>query len=84
VERKVKTIKGWKILKHEGGYLNENTGQTLIVTKKQFSSNFCVIIFVSQRTEDKDGKVISPEFSTQVKAEAYAIKLMTKNPNGIS
>ncbi len=84
MERKVKTIKGWKTLKHEGGYLNECTGQTLIVTKKQFSSNYCVLVFVSKRTEDKDGKVISPEFSTKTKADAYAFKLMTKNPNGIA
>lgn len=56
----------------------------MIVTKKQFSSNYCVLVFVSKRTEDKDGKVISPEFSTKTKADAYAFKLMTKNPNGIA
>lgn len=77
-------IKGWKTLKHECGYLNECTGQTLIITKKQYGSDFHVLVFVAQRTEDKDGRVISPEFPTQAKAEAYAFKLMTKNPNGIT
>gem|GEM_PF-1501754 len=81
---KIKDIKGWKILKHECGYLNECTGQTLIVAKKQYGSCFHVLVFVGQPTEEKDGRVVSPEFSTEDKAEAYAVKLMTKNPNGIT
>jgi hypothetical protein len=83
VESEIKDIKGWKILKHECGYLNECTGQTLIVTQKQYSCDFYVLVFAGQRTEDKDARVISPEFSTEPKAEAYALKLMIKNPNGI-
>jgi hypothetical protein len=82
-ESKIKDIKGWKILKHECGYLNECTGQTLTVTQKQYGQDYYVLIFVGQPTEQKDGRVISPEFATEAKAEAYAIKLMTKNPNGI-
>ncbi len=72
------------MLKHEGGYLNESTGQTLVIAKKQFSNNYHVLVFVAQRTEEKDGRVISPEFSTETKAEAYAVKLMAKQPNGIA
>jgi hypothetical protein len=37
-----------------------------------------------EQTDEKDGKKISPDFSTESKAEAYAFKLMTKNPNGIA
>jgi hypothetical protein len=80
----IKDIKGWKILKHECGYLNECTGQTLIITQKQYSSDFYVLVFSGQQTENKDGRVISPEFSTEAKAESYAIKLLIKNPNGIT
>jgi len=82
--KKIKTIKGWRQLNHQGGYLNECTGQTLIITKKQFSSNYHVLIFVAEQTDEKDGKKISPNFSTEPKAEAYAFKLMTKHPNGIA
>ncbi|MGD6853091.1 MAG: hypothetical protein ACQCN6_13615 [Candidatus Bathyarchaeia archaeon] len=84
MESQFKTIKGWRTLKHEGGYINECTGQTLVIAKKQFSSNYHVLIFVAQRTEEKDGRIISPEFSTETKAEAYAVKLMAKQPNGIA
>jgi hypothetical protein len=79
----IKTIKGWRQLKHQGGYFNECTGQTLIVTKKQFSSNFHVLVFVGQQADEKDAKIVSPVFSAESKAEAYAIKLMTKHPDGI-
>jgi hypothetical protein len=84
VETKIKNIKGWKMLKHEGGYINEYTGQTLVITKKKFSGNYYVLIFVAQQTEEKEGRAISPEFSTETKAETYAVKLMTKYPNGIA
>jgi hypothetical protein len=83
-EIKIKTIKGWKRLKHEGGYINECTGQTLMVAQKQFSCDYHVIVFVGQETDQKDGKVISPDFATESKAEAFALKLLTKNPNGIT
>jgi hypothetical protein len=84
VESEIKVIKGWKMLKHEGGYINEYTGQTLIIAKKKFSSNHYVLIFVGQQTKEEDGRAISPEFSTESKAQAYAFKLMTKHPKGIS
>lgn len=64
--------------------MNENTGQTLIVSKKQFSSNYQVLLFVGQQTEEKDGKKISPEFPTEAKADAYAFGLMSKHPDGMA
>ncbi len=62
--------------------MNETTEQTLIVSKKPFSSNFQVLLFVGQQTEEKDGKKVSPEFATESKADAFALDWMTKHPNG--
>jgi hypothetical protein len=82
--QKIKDIKGWKILKHECGYFNEATGQTLVVTQKQYGQDYIVLVFVGQPTEEqKDGRVVSPEFPTEAKAQVYAVNLMTRNPNGI-
>lgn len=81
--KEIKPVKGWRRLNHQSGYLNECTGQTLIITKKQFSSNYYVLIFVAEQTDEKDGKIISPNFSTESKAEAYALKLMNKHTDGI-
>lgn len=55
-----------------------------MVAQKQFSNDYHVIVFVGQETDQKDGKVISPDFATESKAEAFALKLLTKNPNGIT
>jgi len=84
-EIKIKDMKGWKILKHECGYFNEATGQTLVVTQKQYGQDYIVWVFVGPRqpTDQKDGRVISPEFPTEAKALVYAVNLMTKNPDGI-
>ena len=78
----LKTLKGWKKLNHEEGYLNDTTGQTLVISKKEFSSEFQVLVFEGRRTEDNDGKKISPDFQNQKKAENFAIDWMTRNPNG--
>jgi hypothetical protein len=55
----------------------------LTVVQKQYSQDYIVLVFVGQPTEQKDGRVISPEFPTEAKAQVYAVNLMTKNPNGI-
>ncbi len=55
----------------------------MIVTQKQYSQDYYVLVFAGKPTEQKDGKVVSPEFPTEAKAEVYAVNLMTKNPNGI-
>jgi hypothetical protein len=81
--RSIKEIKGWRRLSNKGGYLNENSGQTLIVSKKQFSSNYQVLLFAGQQTDANEGKKVSPEFATEPKAGAFAFDWMEKHPNGM-
>ena len=78
----MKIIKGWRKISNEGGFLNENTGQTLVIAKKEFGERYHVLLFVQERTEDAEGKTISPDFQTEAKTEAFAISWMKKNPNG--
>lgn len=78
----MKLIKGWKKISNQGGYVNESTGQTLIVSKKEFSKNFHVLLFAGQQTEKNEGKRISPDYSSQSKAEAFAIAWMEKHTHG--
>ncbi len=80
----MKIIKGWRRISNEGGYLNEHTGQTLTICKKQFGQTYHVSLFAGEKTDEADGKRISPEFATTSKAQAYAIDLMNKHPNGIA
>jgi hypothetical protein len=80
---KLKIIKGWKKISNQGGYINENTGQTLIVTKKEFSENYHVMLFSGEQTNTAENKKISPEFSKKPKAEAFALNWMEKHPNGM-
>jgi hypothetical protein len=75
------TIKGWKTLSHDRGYINETTGQTLTVKKKEFGEQYIVWIFPNQ-ANNEEGTKISPEFPTLAKAEAFAIIWMKKNPHG--
>lgn len=81
---KLKIIKGWRKISHDGGYLNENTGQTLILEKKEFSQTYHASIYAGIPTKEGDKKIVSPEFSTFTKAETYAIDLMKKHTNGIT
>lgn len=78
----MKLIKGWKKISNEGGFVNEITGQTLIVSKKEFSQNYLVLLFVGEQTNKNEGKKISPDFRTESKAEAFAIDWMGKHPDG--
>ena len=79
----MKIIKGWKKISNQGGYVNENTGQTLIVSKKEFSANYHVMLFAREQMDEAEGQKISPEFSKHTKAEAFALDWMEKHPNGI-
>jgi hypothetical protein len=79
----MKLINGWKRMSNQGGFVNESTGQTLIVSKKEFSENYHVLLFAEEQTDKGGSKRISPEFSTEAKAEAFAINLLEKHPNGI-
>ena len=79
----IKLIKGWKKISNEGGFVNETTGQTLIISKKEFSQNYNVLLFVGEQTSKKEGRKISPDFHTEVKAETFAMDWMGKHPNGL-
>jgi hypothetical protein len=78
----MKTLKGWRIISSEGGFQNETTGQTLAVAKKEFGMHYHVLLFAGKRTKEAEGKKISPDFPTEAKAAAFAVKWMKKNPNG--
>ena len=79
----MKLIKGWKKISNQGGYVNENTGQTLIVSKKEFSQKYHALLFAAEQTDEKESKKISPDFRTKAKAEAFAFNWMEKHPNGM-
>jgi hypothetical protein len=78
----MKIIKGWKRLSHECGYFNDCSGQTVLVSQKEFSRNFHVRLFESGQTEKDEGKTISPEYATKAKADVFAEDWMIKHPNG--
>lgn len=78
----MKILKGWRRISNEGGFLNETTGQTLVIVKKEFGEDYQVLLFVQERVEDAQGKKISPDFPTRSKAETFAINWMMKNPEG--
>jgi hypothetical protein len=80
----MKIIKGWRKISNQGGYLNENTGQTLVVSKKEFSQTYHVSLYIGKQTNEGDSKRVSPEFATISKAEAYAIDWMEKHPDGVA
>ena len=64
------------MLSHECGYLNDSSGQTLVVSKKEFSNNYHVRLFECGQTEKDDGKTISPDYATKAKADAFATDWM--------
>jgi hypothetical protein len=78
----LKIIKGWKMLSHDCGFLNDVSGQTVVVSKKDFSNNYHVRLFECGQTGKDDGKTISPEYPTKSKADAFAEGWMLKHPNG--
>ena len=79
----MKIVKGWKRISNKGGFVNEVTGQTLIIAKQEFGMHYHVILFTQERTEDVQGNKISPEYSNEAKAETFAMDWMAKNPNGL-
>jgi hypothetical protein len=66
---------------HQRGFVNETTGQNLVVTKKEFGEHYVVLLFPRVRVDDK-GETVSPEYATASKAEAYAMNWMEKHPRG--
>jgi hypothetical protein len=80
----MRIVKGWKRISNKGGFINEVTGQTLIIAKQEFGEHYHVLLFKQERTDDAEGKKISTEYSSEAKAEAFASDWMKKNPNGIN
>jgi hypothetical protein len=78
----MKIIKGWKMLSHECGYLNDYSEQTVVISKKEFSSNYHVQLFECGQTEKDERKTISPDYATKAKADAFAMEWMQKHPKG--
>ena len=63
------------------GFVNETTGQNLVVSKKEFGIHYVILLFPRVRVDDK-GETVSPEYATASKAEAYAMNWMEKHPRG--
>ena len=78
----MKTIRDWKRMSHKGGFVNETTGQTLVIAKQEFAEHYHVLLFKQEPTINAQGNKISPEYASEAKAEAFAIKWMEKNTNG--
>jgi len=77
----MKIVRGWRRIDKERGFLNETTDQNLVVTKKQFGVHYIVMLF--GKVEDtEEGRKLSPEFSTDARAEAFAMDWMSKHPCG--
>ena len=77
----MRIVNGWKRIDNERGFINETTGQNLVVAKKQFGAHHVVRLF-SEINADEEGTKISPEFSTKAKADAFAMDWMSKHPLG--
>jgi len=78
----LKIVKGWRRISNKGGFVNEITGQTLIIAKKEFSQHYHLLLFTQERTNNSEGKQLSPDFAVEAKAEAYAMDWMNKHPKG--
>ena len=79
----MKLLKGWKKIDNERGFMNETTGQNLMVTKKPFGQHFLVFLFPAMNMKyETGGKKISPEFPTEAKASTFAMDWMSNHPEG--
>jgi hypothetical protein len=74
-------VKGWRKMDRLRGYVNETTGQNLVIAKKEFGAHYVVLLFPRVRVDDK-GETVSPEYATASKAVAYALGWMEKHPRG--
>jgi len=79
----MKIVTGWRRIGNQRGFINETTGQTLIVTKKEYGQHYVVLLFPRVK-DDEEGTKLSPEFPTEAKAEAVAMDWMSKHPNGLN
>ena len=78
----MKLVKGWKWISNKRGFVNEVTRQTLVIAKQEFGEHYYVLFFRQERTDGGQGNRISPEYSSEARAEVFAIDWMKKNPNG--
>ena len=78
----MRIVKGWRRIDNERGFVNETTGQNLVVAKKQFGEHYIVRLFSGMNAADEEGTKLSPEFSTKAKADAFAMNWMSKHPLG--
>ena len=79
----MRIIKGWRKIDNERGYVNATTGQSLVVSKKQYGEHYLALLF-PRIVNDDEGKKISPEFPTESKAESFAMDWMNKHPRGLN
>jgi hypothetical protein len=79
----MKILKGWRKISHDRGFVNETTGQTVVIRKKEFSDEYLVFLFAGASGTNKEGEEISPEFPTESKAEAFAVDWMKKHTEGL-
>jgi hypothetical protein len=77
----MKIVKGWRRIDNERGFMNETTGENLVVTKKQYGEHYIVLLFPKAK-DDEEARKISPEFPTEAKADAFAMGWMSKHPKG--
>ncbi len=78
----MKTPKGWRKISNQRGFLNETTGQTLIIAEAEFGLHYHVLLFEGQPKGDREGKKISPEYPTEAKAEKFAMDWMMNHVSG--
>jgi hypothetical protein len=79
----MRIVKGWRRIDNQRGYMNAATGQSLVVTKKEFGEHYLVMLFPMTRNDDREGRKISPDFATESRAEAFATDWMDKHPRGL-
>ena len=79
----MKLLRGWRRIDNERGFVNETTGQNVVVTKKPFGQHFLVFLFPEmKRKGETEGKKLSPEFPTEAKAVAFAMDWMSNHLEG--
>ena len=78
----MRIVKGWRRIDNQRGYMNDTTGQNLVVRKKEFGEHYLVMLFPMIKN-DEEGRKISPEFATESRAEAFATDWMNKHPRGV-
>jgi len=78
----LKIVKGWRKMDRQRGFVNETTGQNLVITKREFGPEYVVLLFPRVRIDEK-GEATSPAYATASKAEAYALNWMAKHPRGL-